>query len=79
MSDFRFAEPEWIQLLWGVLLLGVGLVFSERRAGSQLQQLVSTLLQQRLVSGPSAGQRYARQALLVLSCLFAVLALMRPQ
>ena len=79
MSDFQFAEPLWVHALWGVLLLGITLVFLERRAMNQLQGLVSTLLQQRLVTGPSAGQRYARHAMLLLSCLFAVIALMRPQ
>ncbi|MCP5040303.1 MAG: VWA domain-containing protein, partial [bacterium] len=79
MSDFRFAEPEWIHLLWGVAVLAGLLVSFERRAGKRFAELVSDALQARLVVGPSAGQRYARHGFVVVACLFAVLALMRPQ
>jgi Ca-activated chloride channel family protein len=79
MNDFTFAEPQWLHGLWGVALFAAMLLVFERRAGQRAQSLVSATLQERLVAGPSAGQRHARIALLSLAGMFAVLALMRPQ
>lgn len=79
MSDFRFAEPEWAHALWVIAIFAIALVALERRAGKQFKSLVSETLQSRLVTGPSAGQRFARHTFVVLACVFAVLALMRPQ
>jgi Ca-activated chloride channel family protein len=79
VSEFRFAEPEWAQALWGVLALVVLLIWLERRGGSALDRLVSGALQARLVARPSAWQRYLRIALLGLALASLVVALMRPQ
>ena len=79
MSDFRFAEPQFIHALWGVAVLALALIALERRAGNQFRALVSDVLQAQLVVGPSSGQRYTRHGFLILACTFAVLALMRPQ
>jgi Ca-activated chloride channel family protein len=79
MSDFRFADPQFVHALWGVAALAMVLIALERRAGSQFRALVSDALKAQLVVGPTAGQRYARHAFLILACVFSVLALMRPQ
>lgn len=79
MSEFRFAEPQWVHALWGVFAFAVALFFLERRAASRFDALVAAPLQRRLVVGPTTGQRHARNGALVLACVFAVLGLMRPQ
>jgi len=79
VSDFRFADPQWAHALWGVALFALSLYFLERRAARRFEGMVATTLQARLVEGPSAGQRHARNAFVVLSATFAVMALMRPQ
>ncbi|MFP8878051.1 MAG: VWA domain-containing protein, partial [Myxococcota bacterium] len=79
MSEFRFAEPAWIHLLWGVLTFTVLLFWLERRGGGALSQLVSGVLQDRLVRRPTLWRRRARIVLLGLAGVCLVLALMRPQ
>lgn len=79
MSDFRFADPQFVHALWGVAVLALALIALERRAANQFRALVSGVLQAQLVTGPTAGQRYLRHGFLILACIFTVLALMRPQ
>ncbi len=79
MSEFRFAEPEWIHLQWGVLAFSAWLLWLESRRGGALSQLVSSALQDRLVRRPTSWRRRARIVLLGLSGVCLVLALMRPQ
>jgi Ca-activated chloride channel family protein len=79
VSEFRFAEPEWAQALWGVLALVALLVWLEHRGEGALDRLVSGPLQARLIARPSAWQRYLRIALIGLAAASLVLALMRPQ
>ena len=79
MSDFRFAEPQWVHALW-VLFSFVALLFwLDRRGGSALGRLVSSRLQSRLVQRSAALNRRLSLLLLGLSGVFLVLALMRPQ
>ena len=79
MSDFRFAEPDFVHALWAVLGFALLLVVLEYRRGDALGGLLGPLLRTRLVEGPANWRRYARIALLVASALCLVLALMRPQ
>lgn len=79
MTDFRFAEPAWGMLLWGVLAFTIALLWLEARAGGTLARFVSPLMQARLVRSPSVARRRTSIALLGLSLAFGVLALMRPQ
>lgn len=79
MSDLSFAEPGWVHGLWAVLALAVVLALSERRAARALERLVAPALRARLVHRATPAQRRARNALLCLSALCGVLALMRPQ
>ena len=79
MSELRFAEPQWIHGVWAVLGFGVLLVISDRRARRALRLLVAPSLRTRLVHRATPAQRRLRIAMLTLSGLFAVLALMRPQ
>lgn len=79
MSEFRFAEPEFVHGLWAVAAFVVLLVALERRGGSVLEGLVGAPLQARLVQRPGSLRRGLRIGLLGLAAGCAVLALMRPQ
>jgi Ca-activated chloride channel family protein len=79
VSDFRFAEPQFVHALWAVLGGVALLLWLDARGGSALASLVGPALQARLVSRPGAWRRRARIALLGLAAASAVLALMRPQ
>ncbi len=79
MSEFRFAQPQWLHALWGVLAF-VGLLFwLDLRGAGALDRLMSNRLQQRLARRPSSFRRRLRIALLGLSATCLVVALMRPQ
>ena len=79
MSEFRFAQPQWIHALWGVLAFVALLFWLDLRGSGALQQLIGDTLRRRLVRRPSAFRRRMRIALLGLSAACLVLALMRPQ
>ena len=79
MSDFRFADPQWVHALWLVIAFVALLFWLDRRGGSALEQLVSLRLQTRLVQRSTALNRRLSLLLLGLAGVFLVLALMRPQ
>jgi len=79
VTDFRFAEPHWIHLVWLVVLFVGLLVWFETRGNTSLDRLVSPLMQKRLVLRPSRGRRLSAIALSGISALSLVAALMRPQ
>ncbi|MDJ0849109.1 MAG: VWA domain-containing protein [Myxococcota bacterium] len=79
MSELRFAEPEWVHLLWGVAAFTALLFWLDRRGSSALDRLVGAALRSRLLRRPPAWRRRLRIALLGLAAACAVLALMRPQ
>ena len=79
MSEFRFAEPQFVHGLWAIAAFIVLLAGLERRGGSALERLVAVPLQGRLVLRPGSLRRGPRIGLLGLAAASAVLALMRPQ
>jgi Ca-activated chloride channel family protein len=79
VSEFRFAEPQWIHALWGVLAFVALLLWCDLRGAGALGRLISNTLQRRLARRPSAFRRRLRIGLLGLSAACLVLALMRPQ
>ncbi len=79
MSDFRFADPQWVHALWVLLAFVTLLFWLDRRSGSALERLVSSRLQSRLVQRSAALNRRLSLLLLGLTGVFLVLALMRPQ
>ncbi len=79
MSEFRFAQPEWLHGLWGVLAFVALLFWLERRGVGALDRLIGAALQPRLVRRPTRLRRRMRLALLGLSAACLVVALMRPQ
>ena len=40
MSDFRFADPQFVHALWGVAVLALALIALERRAANHFRALV---------------------------------------
>jgi Ca-activated chloride channel family protein len=74
-----FLHPERIHLVWLVLALVVTLGALELRRGDALARFVSPLMQRRLVVSLGRQRQLARLALIGVSLLCGVLALMRPQ
>ncbi|MAG30829.1 MAG: hypothetical protein CL908_08070 [Deltaproteobacteria bacterium] len=74
-----FAHPELANVLWPWLAVVVGLVLFERRGSGALDRLVGILLRDRLVDRPARWRRWARIALLALSGVAMIVALMQPQ
>ena len=79
MSEFRFAQPQWIHALWGVLAFVALLIWFDLRGAGALEQLIGNTFKRRLVRRPGLLRRRMRIALLGLSAACLVLALMRPQ
>ena len=79
MSEFRFAQPQWIHALWGVLVFVALLFWFDLRGAGALDQLIGGTLKRRLVRSPSVFRRRMRITLLGLSAVCLVVALMRPQ
>lgn len=79
MSDFRFADAQFVHALWGVAVFVGLLLWLERRGGNALERLVAAPLQDRLVERPGSWRRTLRVLLVGLAAVAAVLALMRPQ
>ena len=79
MSEFRFADPQWVHGLWAVLAFVALLVWLDRRGSGAVDQLISKSLQKRLVKRPSQVRRRLRILFLGFSAACLVLALMRPQ
>jgi len=79
VSELHFAEPQWLYAAAGVAAVLLALIALDRRGGRALERLVDPALQPRLVSKPTALRRRLRLALLGISALSLVLALMRPQ
>jgi Ca-activated chloride channel family protein len=79
VSELHFAEPHWLYAAGVVAVVLAALVALDRRGGRALERLVGLALQPRLVSRPTALRRHLRLALLALSALSLVVALMRPQ
>jgi Ca-activated chloride channel family protein len=79
VSEFRFAQPQWIHALWGVLAFVALLFWLDLRGAGALEQLIGNTLKRRLVRRPGLLRRRMRIALLGLSAACLVLALMRPQ
>ena len=79
MTDWRFAEPQWIHLTWAVLVLTMLLLWLDHRGSRGLEQFLSTLMHKRLVCRPSATRRTVRILLLAAAAMALIAALMRPQ
>ena len=78
MTDWRFAEPQWIHLTWAVLVLTMLLLWLDHRGSRGLEQFLSTLMHKRLVRRPSAVRRTVRILLLAAAAMALIAALMRP-
>ena len=79
MDEFRFAELSWVHAMWIVMLVAIVLIGLEMRGRSILDRLVSTLMQNRLVSRISLSRRLCSIAIFCLGLVAVVFGLMRPQ
>ena len=79
MSEFQFAQREWLHAIWGVLAIAALLVGLELRGQSLLDRMISPLMQGGLVRRNSLSRRLTAISLLILALGCLVLAMMRPQ
>ena len=79
MSELHFAEPQWVHLLWAVVVYVCLMTWLELRQSAALERFAGASLLSRLVRRPSGAQRAARLVLLGAAGTFMTLALMRPQ
>ncbi|MFN3189285.1 MAG: VWA domain-containing protein [Aureliella sp.] len=79
MNEFRFANLSWLHLIWGIVAFVGLLVVLELRGRSLLDRMISPLMQRRLVEKSSIWTRLVSIALLFISSLFFIFAMMRPQ
>ncbi len=79
MSQFRFANVEWIHALWLVGTLAFVLIALELRGVRALERMLSPLMQVRLVNRPTLGRRVVAVLLLCGALTSMIVALMRPQ
>lgn len=79
MTDWCFAEPEWIHLAWAVLAVAVLLLWLDHRGSRGLERFLDAVMHDRLVHRPSGARRTWRIVLLTGAALAMVTALMRPQ
>jgi Ca-activated chloride channel family protein len=79
MADFRFANPQYIHVMWLALGLVAALIWFDRRGGQALGRVLSPSMQSRLVHRLPRGRRWLGIALVGLAAAAMVIALMRPQ
>jgi Ca-activated chloride channel family protein len=78
-TPLHFAHPEFAPILWGWLVVVLGLVVLERRGSGALDRLVGIALQDRLVDRPSSWRRWVRVALIGVAGTAMAMAIMQPQ
>ncbi|OYP38142.1 VWA domain-containing protein [Rhodopirellula sp. MGV] len=79
MNNFRFESPNWSAAFWVVLVVFTLLFWLLRRRATVLSQLVSVLMQSRLVRQPSMLRRILVPGMYAAATVCFVVALMRPQ
>ena len=79
MTNFQFANPEWIHATWIVLTIVVLLILLELRGRSALDLFLSKLMQNRLVHRVTLGRRLATIACMALSMILLTITMMQPQ
>ncbi|MEC9093866.1 MAG: VWA domain-containing protein [Planctomycetota bacterium] len=79
MLELEFENLSWTQAIWGVLVMGVLLVWLEIRRNRLATQFVSKSMQSRLARTASLGSRLAAHTCFLGALVCFVLALMRPQ
>ena len=78
-SDWTWKHDGWIHLVWAVIGLMAVLIVLELRGRDALARFLSPRMQRRLAVRPSITRAIVRLALVAVSLLAGVAALMRPQ
>ncbi len=79
MDGIVFAAPQMVHAVWPALLVAAALAFLEFRGRDVLGRFVSPTMQARLAVGASTTRRAVKLALVLLTLLLGIAALMRPQ
>jgi Ca-activated chloride channel family protein len=75
----RFGNPHFLKMLMMVPVIILFYVWAFKRKQALIERFVSPQLKAALLTGVSFGKQRAKATLLVLTLLFAILALLRPQ
>ena len=78
-SALTFAEPLWFFALIAVPLVAVLYFWSQRRSDALIAKIVAPRLRSQLAGAVSRGMRFFKAVLIILSIIFLVIALARPQ
>ena len=57
MTDWRFSDPQWIHLIWGVLAITGLLLWLDYRGNRGLERFLATVMHDRLVHRPTSVRR----------------------
>lgn len=79
MSDLEFAKPDWLHLIWAVIVIAIGLVTMEYMSGNSLGRFLSKDMQQRLSRSNPVSSRILGTIFFSLALVCFLIALMRPQ
>lgn len=79
MTDWRFSDPQWIHLIWGVLAITGLLLWLDYRGNRGLERFLATVMHDRLVHRPTSVRRTWWTILLTAAAMMLIAALMRPQ
>lgn len=75
----RWADPQFLELLWAVPLLLLAAWLAERRRNRLERSLGDPRMLRERAGAPGAGTRWARHALLLLAAGLAIAGMARPQ
>jgi Ca-activated chloride channel family protein len=75
----HFANPEYLNLLWGIPALGVFFAWAFRRRRKRVESLIGASLASRLTDEFSYAKAVLRTLFLLGFFLFGILAIARPQ
>jgi Ca-activated chloride channel family protein len=79
MQVLKFENPEYLHLLWGVLLIALFFVWAIKYKTKLLSKFGNLDILEKLMQNFSAGRRNMKLVLLILSYTFFIIALANPQ
>jgi len=79
MAGVTFAQPGLVHLVWLVIGLTALLAWLDLRGRDAVRRFLSATMELRLAERPTLARRIARLALILVTLVLGVIALMRPQ
>jgi len=75
----QFAQIERLNLLWGIIIFTVLLVWTYRRRREIIARFIQVQLFEEIISGLNTRRQIIKSILIVLVFIFSIIALARPQ